>query len=104
MPTVPHSTRPTWLPERKKGGWSKSDNARFYNSKTWRNAATVHKMQNPVCKLCEEKGITTPAEITDHITPISKGGSKMDFDNLQSLCRACHLAKTNKERNELKNV
>lgn len=91
------------MAERKKGGWSESENAKFYNSKAWRRAALRHKMQNPICELCEENGIISPAEITDHILAISSGGDKMDFSNLQSLCRPCHMAKSNKERNDLKN-
>ena len=32
--------------------------------------------------------------LVDHITPIRDGGAVLDGDNLQSLCRACHDAKT----------
>ncbi len=30
----------------------------------------------------------------DHIQPLRRGGDPWDMDNLQSLCRGCHIAKT----------
>ena len=33
----------------------------------------------------------------DHVTPLRKGGDPNDSDNLQTLCRACHIAKTRRE-------
>lgn len=33
------------------------------------------------------------AEVTDHIVPVSKGGSMWDRSNHQSLCRSCNSAK-----------
>lgn len=35
-----------------------------------------------------------PAELVDHIVPIRDGGERLDLNNLQSLCRACHDIKT----------
>ena len=34
----------------------------------------------------------------DHIVPLDRGGDAWDLDNLQSLCRGCHIAKTGRER------
>ena len=36
--------------------------------------------------------------MVDHIKPINKGGSKLDIDNLQSLCNRCHALKSAKEK------
>lgn len=60
-------------------------------------------MQNPICVMCEEKGLITPAEVTDHKKAINAGGSKTDPDNLQSLCKPCHMDKSNQERKDFKN-
>ena len=30
----------------------------------------------------------------DHVRPLADGGDPYDMDNLQSLCRTCHRAKT----------
>ncbi len=65
----------------------------FYNSRKWRKFSLAFKMQNPVCKYC-----TQPAAFTDHIDPISEGGSKWDWDNLQALCKSCNGSKTAKQK------
>ena len=52
-----------------------------------------------LCKQCLRQGTLTPLAVrprdhaVDHITPKAKGGTD-DDDNLQSLCTACHDAKT----------
>jgi 5-methylcytosine-specific restriction endonuclease McrA len=51
--------------------------------------------QNNLCLGCKEE-ITTLFEI-DHILPISKGGNN-ELDNLQALCRSCHISKTRDEK------
>ena len=45
------------------------------------------------CKRC-----SAYASEVDHITPISQGGDKWSRDNLQALCRGCHIDKTRKEK------
>ena len=37
------------------------------------------------------------ANEVDHIVPLHKGGDPFDMDNLQALCRSCHIAKTARE-------
>ena len=34
----------------------------------------------------------------DHIRPLHRGGDPWAMDNLQALCRGCHIAKTRAER------
>ena len=46
------------------------------------------------CRKCGKAG---QLEV-DHIRPLSKGGEPWDFDNLQTLCRGCHIAKTRAEQ------
>ena len=33
----------------------------------------------------------------DHVVPLDRGGDPWDPDNLQTLCRSCHIAKTREE-------
>ncbi len=42
------------------------------------------------CRNCGKPGRLE----VDHIEPVSVGGSYFDPDNLQALCRSCHIAKT----------
>lgn len=46
-----------------------------------------------LCQPCRKAGRTTPATEVDHIIPRAKGGQMTD-DNAQSICAACHEAKT----------
>jgi hypothetical protein len=54
--------------------------------------------QEPLCRHCAERGITTGATTPDHILPLSMGGTDTD-DNIQCLCDDCHNAKTASEAN-----
>lgn len=45
---------------------------------------------------CQQCGRAGRLEV-DHIKPAFEGGDEWDFDNLQVLCRACHIAKTRRE-------
>ena len=73
---------------------------KFYHSKEWKRVRGLKLKHSPVCEECKEK----PAVIVDHIVEIKDGGSKLDIDNLQSLCRACHNTKTAKERQKREGV
>lgn len=68
---------------------------KFYNSREWKQTRN-HKIQiNPLCEHCNEKDIITPAQEVDHIIPLSVDFSlRTDYENLQSLCRQCHIDKT----------
>jgi 5-methylcytosine-specific restriction enzyme A len=47
----------------------------------------------PLCRMCEEKGFVTPGAEMDHIVPLFKGGGNED-GNLQMLCVECHRKKS----------
>jgi predicted kinase len=49
-----------------------------------------------LCQPCQREGKVTPATQVDHIKPKAKGGTD-DAGNLQSICVACHDAKTEAE-------
>jgi 5-methylcytosine-specific restriction enzyme A len=66
--------------------------------RAWQKLRAAFLAQNPTCKLCEQAGRLTAAEVVDHIRP-HKGDPElqMDWDNLQSLCTPCHARKTNRD-------
>lgn len=49
---------------------------------------------------CTGPGCGRPATDVDHIVPAMRGGTDTD-DNLASLCRRCHQAKTSAEANSV---
>ena len=49
--------------------------------------------EEPNCRSCG-----APSQELDHIRPISSGG-ETERDNLQALCRPCHLSKSGREAN-----
>jgi 5-methylcytosine-specific restriction protein A len=53
--------------------------------------------ENPLCELCEKKGLTIPAEDVHHIVSFMSTDDTeqryhlaYDFGNLLSLCKVCH--------------
>ena len=46
------------------------------------------------CRNCGKAGVLE----VDHILRIEDGGAEYDLDNCQTLCRSCHILKTNLER------
>lgn len=64
----------------------------FYNSAKWRYTRRRQLHMHP---LCECGAIATDV---DHIRPIERGGDPWSFDNLSSMCKSCHSAKTRREQ------
>lgn len=60
----------------------------------WEKVRRLHLMAEPLCRMCGQAGRVMLASMVDHIVPIADGGAVLDDDNLQSLCRRCHDAKT----------
>ena len=63
----------------------------MYQQQAWRKLSKRHRQANPLCVLCEARGLTTPAELVDHVTP-HDGDMTLFLDgaNIQSLCGTCH--------------
>ena len=99
MATIPKGGKAGWIIP-KPSTYKPGENADFYNSAPWRKLRAVFRKRHPLCKHCEEKGVITPAYEVDHIKPISKGGERLAWSNLQSLCKRCHSVKTARERGE----
>jgi 5-methylcytosine-specific restriction protein A len=105
MAYIPKSNiRKPWLTPRQP-----FDNRRknpFYSSAAWRRFRLSVIMQSPICVHCEKQGIHTQATDADHIKPINpdepyntehgKYGEPLDENNVQTLCRRCHMSKSGK--------
>lgn len=63
---------------------------RLYDKKRWHRVRARKLARDVVCEGCGEK----PSAHVDHITPLDDGGKPYDVANMQSLCAACHNAKT----------
>ena len=62
----------------------------------WRQLRLAFLREHPICVVCGR-----PATDVDHIVPKVEGGSDAE-ENLQPLCRACHLKKTARDINRRK--
>jgi 5-methylcytosine-specific restriction enzyme A len=69
----------------------------FYKTTVWRKTRTVFLAAFPFCAICERAGRLTVATEVDHVQAIRQGGDRLEWPNLQALCKPCHSAKTRKE-------
>ncbi|MCH7396552.1 HNH endonuclease [Belliella sp. DSM 107340] len=67
----------------------------FYHTSEWIKIRNYYFQINPLCELCNQYNIVTPAKVVDHILPrrICKQ-HELNIDNFQSLCQKCHNQKT----------
>ena len=70
------------------------------NSWKWQQLRRKKFLANPVCEDCAVKGRVTPTEEVHHNRPVESGKDEIemrqlayDFNNLVSLCKACHAAR-----------
>ncbi len=66
--------------------------ARRGYDRTWQRLRLLVLRGEPLCRQCGKA-----ASQVDHITPIRKGGARLDPVNLQPLCHSCHSRKTASE-------
>lgn len=72
----------------------KSASARGYDAR-WRKLRKAFLDANPVCVKCLEKNVYEQAVDVDHIQPHRGDDTlRLDWSNLQSLCKSCHGRKT----------
>lgn len=90
-----HATEGGRCPAHKRKAWrttTTSSAARGYGER-WRRIRAMKLRNHPVCEVCR----LAPATQVDHIKAKAHGGDDYDPDNLQSICRPCHQAKTSTE-------
>jgi 5-methylcytosine-specific restriction protein A len=78
----------------------------FYNKAEWSRFRKSIMLPPPLCVICAKEGIYTQATDLDHIKPINpdepyntedgKYGEPLDENNVQPLCRRCHMSKSGK--------
>ena len=68
-----------------------------YGTQAWKRLRNAKIKSMPLCEICNATGRIKAAQVVDHISPIDDGGDPWAWDNLQSLCTACHNRKTGKE-------
>ena len=60
-------------------------------SATWDRLRAMKLARDPLCEVCKDRGLITPAAMVHHKVPITQGGDPLpDLDGLESLCLSCH--------------
>ncbi|HOG56607.1 MAG TPA: HNH endonuclease signature motif containing protein [Bacteroidales bacterium] len=88
-------------PKAKKRPWqqeatttfARRKSAPFYHSHRWTIESRLFRKENPLCKICYEKGIIRRGQVTDHIIPRIICTDPWDKSNWQTLCRQCDKEK-----------
>ncbi|MBL3917049.1 HNH endonuclease [Bacteroides thetaiotaomicron] len=70
---------------------------KMINSVRWKQLRAEKLRNNPVCEVCEANDLSTLATEVHHKTPVESVPHELgmrqlmfDYNNLQSLCHACH--------------
>ena len=67
---------------------------KLYYTRRWKTLRK--KVKQRAGNRCQECGKVGALDC-DHIIPVDEGGDFWDIDNLQALCRMCHIEKTRKQ-------
>ena len=104
-PGCPELTREGWCPRHKPKQADRKESAvwhGWYSLSVWTDdLRPAQLLLEPFCRTCAQQGRRTPATDVDHIRD-HKGDWALFIDrtNLQSLCHACHSAKTMRGRQQ----
>jgi len=84
---------------RKSTSFMTKTNKAFYGSAQWKALRERKIRKDPLCQICLTKGFLNEGKDIDHIVEIKDDYSlRQEITNLQTLCRSCHMYKTNQER------
>lgn len=70
---------------------------RFYQRKAWKDARAAQLQREPLCRNHKRLGQLVEGTHVDHVIPIEFGGDPYDKNNLQTMCKPCHEAKTRRD-------
>ena len=96
MPTAPKRHIPHGRSE-KRQDYRRNASDRGYDA-AWAKVRDIRRRLSPLCVVCERKGRAVSVEVVDHIVPVHVAPERrLEIENTQSLCRACHARKTNQD-------
>lgn len=98
MPMLPSARPMPWIKKTKP--FENAKRSFDYGTTTWQAVRAMKRRLNPLCELCQARGIIKEASLVDHILSVSNGGEPYEMSNLQCLCRECHSKKTANEIND----
>jgi 5-methylcytosine-specific restriction endonuclease McrA len=70
----------------------------WYSLAVWTKRRCWQLANEPLCRVCAKAGRVEVATEADHIVPCGSDWVEFRLGELQSLCRPCHQAKTQRER------
>jgi 5-methylcytosine-specific restriction protein A len=62
----------------------------LYRTQRWRRIRAHQLAVEPLCRICRDNGVDTPATICDHVEPHRGNMVKFWSGPFQSLCKQCH--------------
>lgn len=76
---------------------NKDERSKYYNTSLWKKIRKYQIENNPLCKICLDNNIITPATQVHHLVSFLSGYTEDDkmklftaSDNLISICAKCH--------------
>jgi 5-methylcytosine-specific restriction endonuclease McrA len=92
------------LPHHRSPYCSRKCQWKFHGHYFWDSARSYVLLRDRyTCQICHQRSRARQLDV-DHIVEIAAGGAALEYSNLQTVCRACHRAKTQsflKERRTL---
>lgn len=80
--------------------WRRESAAKRGYGRRWQKARAIYLGKNPLCVMCEQLGLVTPATVVDHVDPHRGRAEKFwDEGNWQSLCAPCHNQHKQRQEN-----
>lgn len=68
-----------------------------YCTTQWKKLRKAKLAHNPLCEICERRGLLVEAVAVDHFVPINRGGPAFPaLAGLLALCEGCHNEKTSR--------
>jgi 5-methylcytosine-specific restriction protein A len=75
----------------------------FYATKAWILVRDTRRTLNPLCQICEQRGIIKPGNVVDHIITVEEAPQlALDINNTQHICNFCHNIKTKADQRRKK--
>jgi len=89
-----HTVRARQLEQSSRGGKT----AELGYDADWKRCRAAYIALQPLCEDCLEKSpqVLRPGREVHHKVPLSRGGARLDFDNLRHLCLSCHRIRTSR--------